>query len=510
MKKIVFITIIILTGLVVFALKAKTINSQSHINWQKFNQQGFQRAKQEKKYIILDLVAVWCHWCHVMEKTTYHDPQVVKLINQYYIPTQADHDLRPDLAERYRDWGWPATVILAADGTEIVKRAGYIEPQDMARLLQTIIEDPSPESTTLSLPKNLSNSPLLTTELAQQLQQKHKNTYDTQLGSLKTAQKFIDIDSIKWDMHLYKTGDKSAKLRVEQTLDAAAQLIDPEFGGAYQYSTYGDWQHPHYEKIMYAQYKYLLAYSQACQLFDAKRFCQNAQKVADFLLDFLYSEDKGVFYTSQDADLKEGKKAHEYFKLNKKERLKLGMPRIDKHIYSAHNGQAIIGLLALYRATHDKKYLVVSRKAAQWIIDNRAITGGGFKHYKRDAAGPYLADTLYMGQALLDLYRATDEKLYLDKAKQAAQFMMTHFKNSQGGLVSAQDNGTPTKPLPRINHNIDAAVFLIELYHAQPSERLKKAAAHIMKLLVTKKIVDDAYTEVGILLADTEFKEVNN
>jgi len=173
-KHILLIILLVLSG----SLAVAEIQHKSLINWQAFNKQSFQDAKQENKYIILDLVAVWCHWCHVMEKTTYQDPQVVKLINQYYVPTQADHDLRPDLAERYRDWGWPATVVLAADGTEIVKRAGYIEAKDMARLLQTIVEDPSPESTTLSLPKNLSTSPLLTTELSQQLQHKHEITYD--------------------------------------------------------------------------------------------------------------------------------------------------------------------------------------------------------------------------------------------------------------------------------------------------------------------------------------------
>jgi hypothetical protein len=508
--KLLIISILILNFSDEVGLKAEAINSQSLINWQKFNKQSFVAAKHQNKFILLDLVAVWCHWCHVMEKTTYQDPQVVKLINQYYIPTKADHDLRPDLAERYRDWGWPATIILAADGTEIVKRAGYIEPENMARLLQTIIDDPSPESTTLSLPVNLSTTPLLSIQLIKQLQQKHIKTYDNKLGSLNTMQKFIDIDSLQWDFALYKKGEKAAKSRIYQTLDAAAQLIDPEFGGVYQYSTHGDWQHPHYEKIMYAQYKYLLAYSQACQEFSETRFCDKARKVADYLLEFLFSQDKGVFYTSQDADLKQGSKAHDYFKLNKKERLKKGLPRVDKHIYSAHNGQAIIGLLALYKATKDEKYLIVSQRTAQWIIENRAIIGGGFKHYKRDTAGPYLADTLYMSQALLRLYEITQQKSYLQRANEGAQFMATHFNNPQGGLVSAQDNGTPTQPLPRINHNIDAARFFVELYHKQSSEKLKKNAAHVMKLLVTKEIVDATYTEAGILLADVEFKEIYN
>ena len=76
--------------------------------------------------------------------------------------------------------------------------------------------------------------------------------------------------------------------------------------------------------------------------------------------------------------------------------------------------------------------------------------------------------------------------------------------------MSAQDNGTPTKPLPRINHNIDAVRFFIELNRVQPSDELRNIAAHVMNLLATKEIIDTTYTEAGILLADTEFREIFN
>src|SRR5690348_5959284 len=81
------------------------------ISWQPWSDDVFARAKRENKFVLMDLEAVWCHWCHVMDATTYRDPRVVALINQKYIAVKVDQDSRPDIANRYEDWGWPATVI---------------------------------------------------------------------------------------------------------------------------------------------------------------------------------------------------------------------------------------------------------------------------------------------------------------------------------------------------------------------------------------------------------------
>ncbi len=96
----------------------------------------FARATAEKRFVILDLEAVWCHWCHVMEKTTYADPKVQELLSEKYLPVRVDQDANPDLSSRYGDWGWPATIVFAPDGTEIAKIRGYIEPERMQALLK--------------------------------------------------------------------------------------------------------------------------------------------------------------------------------------------------------------------------------------------------------------------------------------------------------------------------------------------------------------------------------------
>src|SRR3989440_9558676 len=112
--------------------------------WSGWADDLFTRAAAEKRFVILDLEAVWCHWCHVMEKTTYADPEVQSLLASKYIPVRVDQDANPDLSSRYGDWGWPATIVFGPDGSEIAKIRGYIEPERMQALLKAIIDDPSP------------------------------------------------------------------------------------------------------------------------------------------------------------------------------------------------------------------------------------------------------------------------------------------------------------------------------------------------------------------------------
>src|SRR5207244_576562 len=136
------------------------------IHWEKWDDSLFQRAKHEHRFVILDLEAVWCHWCHVMDTTTYRDPAVIDLMEKRYIAVRVDQDSRPDLSNRYGDWGWPATIVFSAGGGEIVRRRGYIEPAEMRLMLQAIIDDPSPgPSVFADLKPTLPNVPRLSDAL---------------------------------------------------------------------------------------------------------------------------------------------------------------------------------------------------------------------------------------------------------------------------------------------------------------------------------------------------------
>jgi len=112
--------------------------------WQPWSDAAFAQAKEQKRFVLLDLEAVWCHWCHVMDENTYSDPAVINMLRKHYIVVKADQDARPDLSNRYEDYGWPATVVFNGDGQEIVKRQGYLAPDEMLSMLQAILDDPTP------------------------------------------------------------------------------------------------------------------------------------------------------------------------------------------------------------------------------------------------------------------------------------------------------------------------------------------------------------------------------
>src|SRR5215470_15632705 len=125
-------------------VRAEKPEAQTTIAWQDWGDEAFARAAREHRLVLLDLGAVWCHWCHVMEETTYQDPEVTALLRDHFVAVRVDQDARPDLSNRYEDYGWPATIVFDARGTELVKFSGYIPPPRMASLLRAVVEDPTP------------------------------------------------------------------------------------------------------------------------------------------------------------------------------------------------------------------------------------------------------------------------------------------------------------------------------------------------------------------------------
>lgn len=476
-------------------------STESTIDWQPWSPALFERAQAEHKFVFLYLEAVWCHWCHVMQAKTFTDPAVQQALRSDYLVARVDHDADPLLANRYRDWGWPALIFLAPDGTEIVKRAGYIAPEPFLRLLKAIVADPSPETATTPATAPVSDNSTLPPALRQALRQSHRDSYDPELGGLKLAQKFLDRDSVEYALVRAAAGDADEAARARQTLDAARSLIDPVWGGMYQYSTGGVWSNPHYEKIMRTQAGALRIYALAWAQFQRRADLISAQAIRDYLLNFLRGPD-GAFYVSQDADLVRGEKAHGYFVLNDAARRKRGMPRIDTHQYAQENGQAIEALAALAEYSGDTLAADAALAAAHWVIAERSLPGGGYAHGSDDAGGPYLGDSLAMSRAFLALYRVTADRQWLDRATESALFIDRSFRGSGGGYLTAVPGAAPVASLPDVDENIGAARHYALLAHYTGMPAFRAAAEHAMRFLATPAVVRSRLTDPGILLAD--------
>jgi len=504
MKTLILCTLIFLATL---PARAQSVPPKdTHLNWQPWSDAAFAAAKREHRFVLLDLEAVWCHWCHVMDANTYSDPAVIKILQSHYITVKADQDSRPDLSNRYEDYGWPATVVFDGDGHEIVKRQGYLAPDEMLSMLQAIIDDPSPGPSVRPEPKlEVPADALLSAPLRAELQKNFLSGYDDKFGSWGTDQKFLDWDSVEYAMVLARRdNDARAEHMAKQTLAEQLHLLDPAWGGVYQYSTDGDWNSPHFEKIMQMQAENLRIYSLAYGWWGDPAYLHAAQEIRRYLKTFLTSPE-GAFYTSQDADLIEGKHSAEYFALDDAHRRKLGVPRVDKRMYARENGWAIDGLIYFYAASGDAASLDDAVRATRWVLANRALPGGGFRHGASDVAGPYLGDTIAMERAFLALYGATGDRQWLMRAESAMKFINKNFQEPHGaGFVTSK---APTDhayaPRPQRDENVAIVRSANLLFHYTGEDAYEQIARQAMRYVAAPPVVY-RLPAASALLADRE------
>ena len=474
------------------------------IAWKPWSDAAFEQARKEHRFVLLDLEAVWCHWCHVMDEQTYRSEPVKKLIRDHYIALRVDQDARPDLSRRYEDYGWPATIVFSPEGKEIVKRSGFVPPQRFASLLEAIVKDPTPVKYRDSeQPQQYSTSPLLSEDVRRALRRNFTDSHDFKRGGLLQQQKFMDRDSVEYALMLAGNGDQQARQMATQTLAGSLNLIDPVWGGVYQYSTDGDWKHPHYEKIMFVQAEHMRLYALAALALGDRRYLDAAKRIYDYTTGFLLAPD-GAYYVSQDADLVKGRHSEDYFAQPDAGRRSRGMPAIDTHLYARENGWMIQGLAAYYAAGGDAGVLRRAVTAAHWALDRRSLPAGGFRHDETDAAGPYLEDTLAMGRGFLALYQVTGNREWLRHAERAEQFIHANFAGAAAGYDTAAANGGVLAPLPQADENIMMARFANLLAHYTGNDSYRTHAELAMRFLVTREVALRRRSEAGVLIADAE------
>jgi len=492
--------------LFLLASTARPQSTQPPIVWHPWSDAIFAQAARDHKFVLLDLEAVWCHWCHVMDQQTYSDPAVRRLISERYIAVKVDQDSRPDISNRYEDYGWPATVIFNAKGGEIVKRQGYLPPAQMASILQAVIDDPSPgPSVEPEKSVTYAATPFLAPALLDQVKQEYEKQYDVAGKGWAFGHKYLDADSVEYAATLARHGDKLQEQRVRETLRCATKLLDPVWGGAYQYSTGGNWDEPHFEKLLFIQSQVMRTYAQAYGQFRAPEYLAAAENVHRYVRAFLTSPE-GAFYVSQDADLIDGKHSADYFKLDDTKRRALGIPIIDKHLYARENGWMINALCSLYAVTDDTATLQQAERSASWVIAHRSLANGGFSHGNHDAAGPYLGDSLAMGQAFLSLYEVTGDREWLKRAEAARRFIAANFAAAQGaGFVTSKTSTDQAyRPHPERDENAQLVRFanLLSYYTGDKADR--ETATRAMRYLATPEVAT-AWLSAPILLAETQF-----
>ena len=205
------------------------------IAWQTWSAETFARAAREHKPILLSVQAEWCHFCHVMNEETFGDVRVRREVNEHFIAIRVEQSERPDLAERYRRYAWPATVFLSPEGDELLALRGYRPVAgflpDLARVEQAARTGQALEAATPSGPP----AELEATRLA--LVAQLDGLYDERLDGWGTGQRYPFAEPVEEAFFRAQVrGESVWNERATRSLDRYAQLIDPVFGGMSQYS----------------------------------------------------------------------------------------------------------------------------------------------------------------------------------------------------------------------------------------------------------------------------------
>lgn len=464
--------------------KARARNGERLFSWVEYGPAAFERARREKKPILLMGSASWCHWCHVMDETTYRDARVGRMLADGFVVIRVDIDERPDIGERYGEWGWPATILFSPEAEEIGKYRGYINANDFVPILSAVLSNPKAGGAPggmvdpASVPAVVEALPWIAGQTLLTLDE----VYDRAEGGWGARQKLPIGENVLVELRRATHGHAAALSRAVFTLEKQRALLDPVWGGVYQYSAASTWTEPHYEKLMPYQTANLEAYARAHAQAGRKDFLENARSIAKYLTTFLSSLDGG-FYTSQDADVgSHDEKARfvdgdVYYRLGDAERRKLGLPRIDDHVYAYENGLAIAALCALHESAGDADALARALRAAEFVLKGHLDEQGLLKHDAKNASPiRHLPDSASFGLAMMRLFRATNDPIWRERAERTAKAMEERLLDAATGAMFAHtEDAAAVGVFAQRQRPFGANVIAARLYAALGGEYRAKA-----------------------------------
>ncbi|MFK8037788.1 MAG: DUF255 domain-containing protein [Crocinitomicaceae bacterium] len=469
--------------------------NQAKIDWQEFGLELFEQAELSNKYIILDLKANWCHWCHVMDDSTYSSEKVIAKLNESFLAVKTDQDANPELANRYRKYGWPATIIFSPKGEEVFKNAGYINPQKFLAILEQISNGEKIDEQKKRTKTYPNSSPQAL------LKKRYINGLDFIIGGANSNMKSINFSDYE-----YATNHSSDSLLnwINLSIKGASQLVDPEFGGIYQYSTFRRWDHQHYEKLLSRQARYIKIFCIDYQLYQRQKSLENALAIYKYTNNTLKGR-KPLFFSAQDADLIPGEHSEDYFKLSKKERLKKGIPKIDTNTYTNYNAHMIDALIALWVSTQKVEFLDQAELNYNDLKQSRKGANLLYSHTSINSETYALDDNLKMLKANFELYKCTQNQIYFEEARNMIDTIIKLYQQNDLAISYLKNNGLPPKPI--IDENIDWCRLLNYAGYLYSDSTYSNLSKRIHRALMEKVLAGDIYKDGELLTIDEEINE---
>lgn len=454
------------------------------IHWRDWSPAAFAEAKRAGKPVLVDAVATWCHWCHVMDGRTYGDPEIAALLDARFIPVRVDIDLHPDAAELYADIGWPGTALYAPDGKPLARERGFIEPAAFKALLLRALEGKGDLDATAAASTETGKDPL--SDSVAELD-RH---FDGDFGGWG-RQKYPISMNIEEALDRAWRGDEGAKFRALYTLVQQRRITDPVWGGLFQYSAGPDWHDPHFERLTTLQAGYLRNLAEAIRATGDEDFRKDASSVLRFLRRFMEHADGG-FSATMDADA-HGLDGHAYQAMDDADRMKAGIPRVDARRYAAVQGLMIAALADLDGAMDDSRLMPEAFAAEAWARAH--LAEGPLYRHAEGQAGLFLADQAGMLQGLIALHEATGDEAFLDRAIALADAVEQRLLDGSGlyraRVASPGGSGAFAETRLPFDDNASFARSLLRLEAITGESRFHARASRILGVLSQSQRLDD-------------------
>ena len=487
----------------------------AEIHWREWDDEAFEQAEKEDKLVLLSIGAAWCHWCHVMDRATYSDPEVIKVLNERFIPVRVDADKRPDIQDRYLFGGWPTTAFLLPDG-RIFTGTTFMPPDAMIQKLRETDEFYHEQKPLVTMhvtsmaaeaeaDRVEAETPAAAFDIGpiQAVERTLRREFDSIHGGFATEPKFPYPDAVRFAFLRYrKTGDKDMLKIATKTLEGTMGIYDPAWGGFYRYATKADWTEPHYEKMLYVQAGLLDNYLEAYQVTGDDKYGEVAAGVEAYLTRFMSDQENGGFYGSQDADVgshdpnAELIPGEDYFPKDEEGRLAIGTPYVDKTIYTDWNGMMISAYLRLNHAMGDKHARAFALRTVDRILAEN-MCDGRMCHYfdGRPMLPGILSDQVYFAQALVDAYQTFGKRAYLENAEKLAGFMVKELQDVVDGGLYFQifDPHARAELLERhkpFDENAAAARLFTRLHHLTGDATYRDLAERILKAIAYPRLTE--------------------
>jgi len=463
--------------------KSPYLLSHAHnpVDWYPWGNEAFEKARKENKPIFLSIGYFTCHWCHVMERESYSDPNVAAILNRYFVSVKVDREERPDIDRLYISYveftngsaGWPLNVLLTPERKPFFGGT-YFTRDELKSLLQQAADawNKQPDAITQTagraaqkLIQIVNQQPPATGDLQpatlDQTFRQVASTYDAENGGFGGAPKFPRPVALCFLLRYYvRTGQHDALDMTLNTLRAMERggIHDQLGGGFHRYSTGATWRVPHFEKMLYDQAQLAIVYTEAYQITHDRLYADTARNTLEFTLREM-QQPHGGFASAEDADsqLSSGKpetsEGAVYVWTAKEIGIVLGKEdaAVFDYAYGVESGgnvpaqqdarHELDGKNVLYeaRSTEEtaKKFNLTAEQTAEKLAAGRKAL---FEARSRRPQPP-IDDkivTAWNGMMISALARASqafDEPRYLERAQVTAKFVEAHLFNSRTGKL---------------------------------------------------------------------------